>query len=135
MREFFDNLSEGYVHDKPEHIRDTTKEELDYIAARAAEAALARKAGSVGAMEDEADADAEEKELTQWAEFAGEASGAGAEAPHVEEAGDESSGEETDVDDPRPAETKHVLQQASSSEPVRPGRTTQWQPAQEQFVR
>ena len=42
-------------------IRDTTKEELDYIAARAAEAALAKEAGSAGTMKDEADTAAEDK--------------------------------------------------------------------------
>ena len=39
---FFDNLSENYVCDVPPLIRDTTKEELDNIAARAADAALAK---------------------------------------------------------------------------------------------
>ena len=59
----FDNSSENYVYDEPLLIRDTTKEELDYIAARAAEAVLAKEASSAGAVEDEADAVAEEKEL------------------------------------------------------------------------
>ena len=36
--EFFDNLAEGYAHDKPLLIQDTTKEELDYITASAVEA-------------------------------------------------------------------------------------------------
>ena len=44
-------------------IRDTTKEELDYIAARAADAALAKEAGSAGGVEDKAVAAAEEEEL------------------------------------------------------------------------
>ena len=56
VQEFFDTLSEGYVCDEPLLIQDTTKAELDYIAASAAEAALAREAGSVGAVEDEANA-------------------------------------------------------------------------------
>ena len=102
VREFFDNLSESYVCDEPLLIRDTTKEELDYIAARATEAALAKEAGSAGAMEDEADAAAEEKELAQWAESAGEASGADAGAPLIEDVGNESSEEEAKADDPRP---------------------------------
>ena len=55
VQEFFDNFSESYVRDEPELIRDTTKEELDYIAAREAEAAPV--------PEDEANAAAEEKEL------------------------------------------------------------------------
>ena len=63
MREFFDNLLERYVRDEPLLIKDTTKEELDYIAARVAEVELTREAGSVGGIEDEADASAEEREL------------------------------------------------------------------------
>ena len=63
VQEFFDTLSEGYVRDEPLLIQDTTKAELDYIAAREAEAALAREAASAGTSEDEADAAAEEREL------------------------------------------------------------------------
>ena len=74
-------MSESYVRDEPLLIQDTTKVELDYIATRAAEAALAWETGSVGTMEDEADAAAEETELAQWAESAWEASGANTEAP------------------------------------------------------
>nr|XP_040258352.1 uncharacterized protein LOC120975722 [Aegilops tauschii subsp. strangulata] len=55
MQEFFDTLSESYVRDEPLLIQETTKVELDYITARAAEAALAREAGSVGAVDDEAE--------------------------------------------------------------------------------
>ena len=49
VQEFFDTLSEKYVRDKPRLIRDTTKEELDYIAARAAEAEIAKEADSIAA--------------------------------------------------------------------------------------
>ena len=100
MQEFFNTLSESYVRDEPLLIQDTTKAELDYITARAAEAALAREAGGAGGMEDEANTAAVERELAQWAESAGEASGANAEAPLVEDAGDESSEEEVEVNDP-----------------------------------
>ena len=54
MQAFFDNLSKNYVRDEPLLIRDTTKAELAYIAARAEEAALAQEADSVGTVEDEA---------------------------------------------------------------------------------
>ena len=45
-------MLEKYVCDEPLLIRDTTEEELAYIAARAEEAALAEEAGSLGTMED-----------------------------------------------------------------------------------
>ena len=61
MQEFFDNLSEKYVHAEPLLIQDTTQVELDYIAARAVEAELAKEAGSAGGVEDKAAAAAEEK--------------------------------------------------------------------------
>ena len=64
-------MSEAYVRDEPLLIQDTTKAELDYIAARAAEVALAREISSAGGVEDEADAAAEERELAQWAKSAG----------------------------------------------------------------
>ena len=97
VQAFFDNLSENYVRDEPLLIRDTTKEELDYIAARAAEAALAREAGSAGHVEDEADAAAEEKELAGWAESAGEASSTGIGAPLIEDVVKESTKEEAEA--------------------------------------
>ena len=78
-------------------------------------------------MEDEADAAAEERELAHWAESAGEARGANAEAPLVEDAGDESSEEEVEVNNPPVAGRQRVLRRASSGEPVRPGRITQRQ--------
>ena len=85
VQAFFDNLSERYVRDEPLLIRDTTEEELAYIAARAEEVALAEEAGSLGTVEDEADAAAEERNFAKWAGSAGEASGADAEAPLVED--------------------------------------------------
>lgn len=81
VQAFFDNLSESYVRDKPLLIRDTTREELAYITSRAEEATLAKEAGSIGTMEDEAYTAAEEKELAEWAGSAGEASVDGAGAP------------------------------------------------------
>nr|XP_020152785.1 uncharacterized protein LOC109738102 [Aegilops tauschii subsp. strangulata] len=77
--------------------QDTTQAELDYIAARVAEAELAREAGSAGGVEDKAAAEAEEKELAQWAQSAGEASSTGTRAPLVEDVVDESSSEEAEA--------------------------------------
>ena len=93
VQAFFENLSEKYVRDEPLLIRDTTKEELDYIAARAANATLAKEVGSTGTMEDETSAAAEEKELAGWAESAGEASNVGTGAPLVEDVVEESAEE------------------------------------------
>ena len=91
-------MSERYIHDEPQLIRDTTEEELAYIAARAEEAALAEEAGSLSTMEDEADVAAEE-EFAKWTGSAGEPNGAGAGAPLIEEAVEESAEEETKADD------------------------------------
>ena len=63
VQEFFDTLHEGYVTDEPRLIQDTTPAELDYIAARAVEAELAKETGSTDGVEDKAMAAAEEKEL------------------------------------------------------------------------
>ena len=63
MQEFFDTLEEKYIRNEPLLVQDTTQAELDYIAARAAEAELSREAGSAGGVEDKAAADAEETEL------------------------------------------------------------------------
>nr|XP_020194970.1 tol-Pal system protein TolA-like [Aegilops tauschii subsp. strangulata] len=135
VQAFFDNLSERYVCDEPLLIRDTTQEELAYIAARAEETALAEKASSLGTMENEADAAAEEKEFAEWTGSAGEASGAGAGAPLVEEVAEESVKEETKADDSSAPGRKRVLRWAGSSEPVRPDRTAQRQQAQARPVR
>nr|XP_020147912.1 non-muscle caldesmon-like [Aegilops tauschii subsp. strangulata] len=128
------NLSENYVRDEPLLIRDTAKEELDYIAARAADAVLAKEAGSTSTVEDEADAAAEETELAGWAESAGEASSVGAGAPLIEDVVEESAEEEADAFDPSATGKRRVLRWARSSEPVRPGRTAQRQHVQEQSV-
>nr|XP_045089228.1 uncharacterized protein LOC120973986 [Aegilops tauschii subsp. strangulata] len=106
-----------------------------YIAARAEEEALAREAGSIGAMEDEADTAVEEKELAEWAGSAREASSAGAGAPLVEDVVEESTEEEAEADDSSPPARRRVLRRASSGEPVRPGRTAQRQQAQVQPMR
>nr|XP_020156260.1 uncharacterized protein LOC109741581 [Aegilops tauschii subsp. strangulata] len=135
VQAFFDNLSENYVRDEPLLIRDTTKEELDYIAARAVEAALAKEAGSVATVKDKADTAAEEKELAGWAESVGEASSVGAGSPLVEDVVEESAEEEAMADDPSATGKRRVLRWASSGEPVRPSRTAQRQRVQEQSVR
>ena len=90
-----------------------------------AEAELAKEAGSAGGVEDKAAAAAEEKELAQWAESAGEASSAGTGAPLVEDVVDESSSEEAEAVDPPATGRGRVLRRATSGEPFRPGRAVQ----------
>jgi hypothetical protein len=129
VQEFFDGLSERYVQDEPLLIRDTTKEELDYITARAAEAALAMEAGSTGAMEDEEGAAAEDREFAQWAGSAGEVSSADPGSPLIEDVVEESTKKEAEADDPPAAGRRRVLCRAGSGEPVRPGKNVQRQGA------
>nr|XP_020200999.1 serine/arginine repetitive matrix protein 1-like [Aegilops tauschii subsp. strangulata] len=105
VQAFFDKLSEGYLRDEPVLIRDTSKEELDYIAARAVEAALAKEAGSRHRR------------------------------PLIEDVGDESFEEEVEADDPSATGKRRALQRAGSGEPVRPGKTVQRQQVPEQSVR
>nr|XP_020178007.1 tol-Pal system protein TolA-like [Aegilops tauschii subsp. strangulata] len=105
---------------------------FDNLSERAEEAALAKEAGSIGAMEDEADTAAEEKELAEWAGSAGEASSASTGACLVEDVAEESAEEEAEADDSSAQGRKCVLRRASSGEPVRPDRTTQQQLAQAQ---
>ena len=102
-------MEEKYVTAEPRLIRDTTQAELDYIAARAVEAELAKEAGSADGVEDKAVAAAEEKELAQWAESAGEASSAGTGAPLVEDVVDKSSEEEAEAVDPSATGRGRVL--------------------------
>jgi len=128
-------LAERYVRDEPLLVQDTTQAELDYIAARVAEAELAKEAGSAGSMEDEATMAAEEKELAQWAESAGKASSAGTGAPLIEDVVDESSEEEAKPVDPPVMGRGQVLRRATSGEPVRPGRVVQPRQAQEASAR
>nr|XP_020184561.1 nucleolar and coiled-body phosphoprotein 1-like [Aegilops tauschii subsp. strangulata] len=135
VQEFFDNLLEKYVREEPLLIEDTTKEELDYIAARAAEAALSREAGNAGHEEDKADSAAEEKEVAQWVKAAGEASGANTKAPLNEHVDKELTEEEVEAADPPAVGKRRVLCRAGSGEPVRPGRTVQRQQVQEQSAR
>nr|XP_040245424.1 uncharacterized protein LOC120964665 [Aegilops tauschii subsp. strangulata] len=135
VQEFFDTLEEKYVSAEPRLVQDTTQAELDYIAARAVEAELAREAGSAGGVEDKAAAEAEEKELAQWAESAGEASSAGTGAPLVEDVVDESLEEEAEAVDPPITGRGRVLRQPISGEPVRPGRAVQLRQAQETSAR
>nr|XP_040258802.1 tol-Pal system protein TolA-like [Aegilops tauschii subsp. strangulata] len=68
VQEFFDTLHEGCVTAKLGLVQDTSQVELDYIAARAAEAKLTEEASSAGGVEDRAAAEAEEKELAAEAE-------------------------------------------------------------------
>ena len=53
----------------------------------------------------------------------------------VEDVVEESTEEQAEAVDPSGTGKRRVLQRASSGEPVRPGRTVQRQPAQEQLVR
>ena len=135
VQEFFDTLEEKYIREEPRLIQDTTQAELDYIAARAAEAELAKEAGSAGGMEDEAATAAEEKELAQWAESAGEASSTGTGAPLIEDEVDESSGEQVEAVEPPATGRGRVLRWAVSREPVRPGKITQPQQPPEASMR
>ena len=133
-------MHEGYVTAEPRLVQDTSQVELDYMAARAAEAKLAEEAGSAGGVEDKAAAEAEEKELARWAEATGEASSAGTGAPLVEDVVGESSGEEAEEEeavavDPLATGRERVLWRATSSEPVRPGRAAQLRQAQEMSTR
>ena len=99
MQQFFDTLIEVHVNADAERwlVMDTTQAELDYITTRAREAQLAMEDGSAGGVEDKAATAAEEEELTRWAAASGEVSSADTGAPLVEDAADESSGEEEDV--------------------------------------
>nr|XP_020151684.1 uncharacterized protein LOC109736877 [Aegilops tauschii subsp. strangulata] len=65
VQQSIDNLSEGNDHDEPLLVEDTIQAEIDYIAARVAEAQLAMEAGGAGGVEDEANTAAEERELAQ----------------------------------------------------------------------
>ena len=116
-------------------VRDTTPEELDYIAARAKEAQLIKEAGSAGGMDQDAAA-AEEEEFAQCAAADGEASSASTGAPLVEDAANESSSEEDVAAGPVPTMGRgRVLRRACSGEPVRPGKTAQPQLALEESGR
>ena len=128
-------MSEDFDHDEPLLVEDTTQAEIDYIATRVAEAQLAMEAGSAGGMEDDDSTTVEERELAQWVESVGEASGINIEAPLVEDVVEESTEEEAKADDPPATGRGCVLWRASSSEPVRPRRTKPWQGAKGESVR
>ena len=100
-----------------------------------AEAELSKEVGNTGGVEDEAATTAEEKELVQWAESAGEASSAGTGAPLIEDVPDESSKEEVEAVDPPAMGSGRVLWRAGSGEPVQPGRAAPPQQAQEGSAR
>ena len=93
------------------------------------------ESGSAGGMEDEDGMAAEERELTQWAGAAGEASGANTGAPLIEEVVKELTKGEAEADDPTATGRGRVLRQATSGEPVRPRRTEPQQGAQGESVR
>ena len=123
VQEFFDILLVRYVRDEPQLIRDTTEEELAYIAARAGDAALAEGADSLGTVKDEVDVAVEERKFAEWTGAVGGSSGARAGVPLIEDVVEETAKEETKADDPPAPKRKCVLRRASSGEPVRPGRT------------
>ena len=75
---------------------------------------------------------AEEKEFAEWTGSAGEASGAGAGAPLVEDVVEESAEEGSDADEPLAPKKRRVLRRTGSGKPVRPGKATQRQGAQAQ---
>ena len=78
-------------------------------------------------MEDKAAIVAEEKELAQWEESAGEASSAGTGSPLIEDDADESSEEEAEAVKPPATGRGRVLQRPIFGEPVWLGRTAQMQ--------
>ena len=82
------------------------------------------EAGSAGGVEDKASMAAEEEELTRWAVASGEVSSADTGSSLVEDATDESSGEEEDVAaGSMPTRGRgRVPRRAGSGEPVRPDR-------------
>ena len=82
------------------------------------------EAGSAGGVEDMAATAAEEEDLTRWAAASEEVSSANTGSPLVEDAADESSGEEEDVaaGSTPTRGTGRVPWRAGSGEPVRPGR-------------
>ena len=84
--EFFDNLSERAIREETNFICPTTDEEVAYIASRAEEAALAEEAGSVGFVEDEANA---EEDFTEQGKPAREHCGAAVGGPATEDTTEE----------------------------------------------
>ena len=99
MQQFFDTLIEVHVNADAERwlVMDTTQAELDYIATRAREAQLAMEASRAGGVEDKAATAVEEEELTRWAAASREVSSTNTGSPLVEDAADESSGEQEDT--------------------------------------
>ena len=82
------------------------------------------EAGSAGGVEDMAATAAEEEELSRWAAASREVSSANTGSPLVEDAADESSGEEEDASaGSTPTRGRgRVPRRAGSGEPVQPGR-------------
>nr|XP_020147570.1 nucleolar and coiled-body phosphoprotein 1-like [Aegilops tauschii subsp. strangulata] len=120
VQEFFDSLSERPVREEKQLIRDTTDEEVAYIANRAEEAAHAEAAGSAGFRESEAGA---EEDFAEQVESTGECNGATTRGPSAEEA-DEEAADDTDEEEPLEeplvkGRRKRVLRRSSSSEPGR----------------
>ena len=91
VQEFFNSLSERPVREEKKLVRDTTNEEVAYIASRAEEAALAAAAGSAGFQESEARA---EEDFPEQAESTGECRGATTGGPSTEEAADDAAATE-----------------------------------------
>ena len=85
-QEFFNNLSERARREETDLIRPTTEDEVACIASMAVEAALAEEAGSVGFVEDEANA---EEDFTEQGKPAREHCGAAVGGPATEDTAEE----------------------------------------------
>nr|XP_020186719.1 tropomyosin-1, isoforms 33/34-like [Aegilops tauschii subsp. strangulata] len=123
VEEFFTNLAEELDHEEPWLNQDTTQEELDYIAARAMEAELARLVGEAGGMENEAAAAAEEEEeLAAWVKAVKEVAGATTGPSPATGAGEGPSEEEAEAGEPPATQKRRVLRRVGSGAPVQPGK-------------
>ena len=90
VRQFFDTLVEKPVREERNLVRDTTEQELAYIATRIEEAQAAAEAGEFGFTVEEAEEAqaanlARQDELIEQGELAGEPSSSAAEDPSTEE--------------------------------------------------
>lgn len=126
VRQFFDTLEERAVREE-NLIRDTTDQELAYIASRVEEARLAAEAGEFGfTMEEAEEAQREnlagQDELAEQGELAGEANSSAAGGPSTEEAAEEPLHEEPPV----PQRKKRILHKGG--EPVQRQETQQLPP-------
>jgi hypothetical protein len=112
VRQFFDNLVERPIKEEKWLIRDTTEQELEFIALRVEEDRLAREAGDYGHTLAEFDKAQEESladqgTLAEEGELAapGKVGGPSEPADEASNSEDESSSSEEDVESPPQADT------------------------------